>query len=208
MPRCTLSLERGESRTSPVSGGFRQQPLPVDEKCLIGTVLSDSIRSFRIERLKLKGEDGQLDIWEVSDLKSTYCAPYEAKIIDTPGGENGSRRTDRRKVKRICRSSNYCCEIRQHDKRFLISQVSRSNAELENLQSKHKRRVQTVESLWPQLSSRMKDGARSYKNESTFRPRQFQIDQSVQDSKSYAEVARAGLQSPQISSEQIERGCR
>lgn len=105
------------------------EPLPVEipHVNFVGAVVGGC---FRVQRLKLQGDS--LDIYAVTDLRRGD-ATFEAQAfpLSFPLGKLLESRS--RRMKRISRSRNFRCEFNWAGRKFLVSQVVRSEAEWRNL---------------------------------------------------------------------------
>jgi len=86
---------------------------------------------FRTKRLMLR--EDHLEVYVVTDVRGTA---FEAQVFSLSCPQEKLRQARRRRMKRIFRSQNFKCVFEQAGKRFLISQVERSDAEWRNLQAR------------------------------------------------------------------------
>ncbi|KAL1867821.1 hypothetical protein VTK73DRAFT_3995 [Phialemonium thermophilum] len=85
---------------------------------------------FKVQNLKLRDE--YLDIYEVKDLhEGDTTFEMQAFLLSCPLAE--LEKTRRKRMKRIFRSRNFHCEFTWGGRKFLVSQVERSEAEWRNL---------------------------------------------------------------------------
>lgn len=92
----------------------------------VGSILEGC--EYRLGHLRC--QDDYLDIYSVTN---TCGLSFEAQAFSISGLPAKLFQARKRRMKRICLSQNYFDQLEQTGKRFLISTVERSDAELKNL---------------------------------------------------------------------------
>lgn len=83
---------------------------------------------YRLQHLR--HQDDYLDIYSVTSL---HGLSFEAQAFSLSELSEKLLQARKRRIKRLLRSKNFVCEIRQAGKRFLIIDLKRNDAEWKNL---------------------------------------------------------------------------
>jgi hypothetical protein len=109
-----------------------KQQVRINDESFVGTILKSSDGLFQIKCLRFQS-DG-VDIYQVTDVGDPFGSPHEAKVFVPIFSDNSLGRR-KQMTKRIRNSQNYRGAAKKFGNTYFISQVERSDAEIENLAS-------------------------------------------------------------------------